>query len=121
MDSLCRPVNATQLKLVSEHEWSVFLAAWLQQQGYLVHYERQSGFMGAEGRWRGSGPKGKPDLTIVKGGQVWLAELKKENGSLTPDQRAWRDELGERGRVWKPRDWPTIKFEFGQKIQPNPS
>ena len=118
MDALCRPVNKTQLKLVSEHDWSVFLVGWLRGQGYLVHYERKSGFMGAEG-WRGSGPKGKPDLTIVLAGQVWLAELKKENGSLTPDQRIWREALGGRGRVWKPHDWPAIRFEFGRETRPN--
>ena len=118
MDALCRDVNKPQLKLVAEHDWSVFLVGWLREQGYLVHYERLSGHTGASGEWRGSGPKGKPDLTIVLGGQVWLAELKKESGSLTPDQRIWREELGERGRVWKPRDWPAIKFEFGRETRP---
>lgn len=119
MDALCRDVNKTQLKLISEHDWSVFLVYWLQEQGYLVHYERQSGFMGMDGQWRGSGPKGKPDLTIARGGQVWLSELKRESGTLRPDQRIWRAALGERGRVWKPHDWPAIKSEFGRETRPS--
>jgi hypothetical protein len=36
-------------------------------------------------------PKGWPDLTLAKGLRLVIAELKAENGVVTPEQEAWLD------------------------------
>ena len=67
------------------------------------------------------GDKGFPDLVLVKGGRLILAELKKEDGHLTQSQGEWLvalkgvslpgDPDGPRSFryfVWWPSDWETI-------------
>ena len=112
LDAFCRDSNKPALKLISEHDWSVFLVGWLRERGWLVHYERQSGYKATDGSWRGSGPRGKPDLTLAKDGRVLLIELKKENGRTSPDQDEWLAAAGDNARLWRPRDWPDIQREF---------
>ena len=57
---------------------------------------------------------GFPDLVMVRGGRLIFAELKREGGNPTPEQRIWLAELGDVGRyslgnvrcyLWKPSDW----------------
>lgn len=51
--------------------------------------------------------KGYLDLTIV-GSTLAIVELKKQNGSLEPEQREWMARLRSAGiytDVWKPADW----------------
>ena len=100
--------SPADLRDVSEHSLSVAVCAYAEQEGWLVHYERQSGHMGQDGKWRGSGPKGRPDLTLAKAGRILLAELKTEKGRLSPEQEAWLAALGEYGRLWRPRDAKAI-------------
>jgi hypothetical protein len=63
---------------------------------------------------------GYPDLTLVRGGRLIFAELKKEGGKVTPEQRAWLTELGDVARysmgnvavyTWKPSDWHSGEIE----------
>jgi len=96
------------LRTVSEHNFSVAVVAFARDHGWLVHYERRSGHVGADGQWRGSGPKGKPDLTLARDGKVLLVELKKEKEKPSPEQEAWLLALGPHGRLWRPRDAATI-------------
>ncbi len=57
-------------------------------------------------------PPGFPDLVLVKPPRVIFAELKTENGKLTPHQQFWLDMLGQCPGVevytWRPSDWNTI-------------
>lgn len=92
------------LRSISEHDFSVAVVAFAKEHGWLVHYERHSGHVGANGRWRGSGPKGKPDLTLGRDGTVLLVELKTEQGKPSQEQIAWLKALGDYGRLWRPRD-----------------
>lgn len=55
-------------------------------------------------------PPGFPDLVLVKD-RVLYRELKVKGGSLTPDQRAWRDRLASAGAdwaAWTPDLWDEI-------------
>jgi hypothetical protein len=96
------------LRAILELDFNKAIVAYAQSQGFLVHYERRSGHVGKDGQWRGSGPKGKPDLTLARGGVVLLAELKRETGKPSPEQLEWLEALGEHGRLWKPRDAGAI-------------
>lgn len=54
--------------------------------------------------------KGFPDLVIV-GTAVIYAELKKQNGRQTPDQKKWQEALlaaGQHAYLWRPADMPHI-------------
>lgn len=60
---------------------------------------------------------GFPDLVLVRRGVLIFAELKAENGKVTPEQQAWIDALdqvdADEGKmwalVWRPSDWPAIE------------
>ena len=55
---------------------------------------------------------GFPDLVLVRGPRLVVAELKTAAGRVTPDQRAWLDALHGCGppevHLWRPDDWPTV-------------
>lgn len=56
-------------------------------------------------------PSGFPDLVLVRGDRVIFAELKKENGKVSPHQTAWLTALTATPAevyVWRPSDWPDV-------------
>lgn len=63
------------------------------------------------------GDKGLPDLVLARDGVVILAELKSDKGKPTDDQVLWLEALGGHGRLWAPKDWPTIQAEL-RKVRP---
>jgi hypothetical protein len=56
---------------------------------------------------------GFPDLVLVRGDRLVFAELKRERGRVTTEQRHWLAALGEVTRVdarlWRPSDWRSIE------------
>ena len=56
---------------------------------------------------------GFPDLVMVRGPRLVMAELKSERGRLTEPQEAWLAELGAVQTLdtfeWRPADWPAIE------------
>ena len=58
------------------------------------------------------GHPGAPDLILARDGRVILAELKRHNGRVSPDQRLWLSALGEHARLWRPQDWAEIIEEL---------
>lgn len=61
------------------------------------------------------GDAGLPDLILARNGVVLLVELKTDRGRVTAAQRAWLDQLGGHGRLWRPRDWPNVLEELRGK------
>jgi hypothetical protein len=55
---------------------------------------------------------GWPDVTLVRPPRLIIAELKTDDGRLTPAQEKWLALLkcvpGISVFVWRPRDWPKI-------------
>jgi len=54
-----------------------------------------------------SGDAGFPDFVAVRGDRLLFAEVKGESGSLSPEQREWRDALvaaGAEWYCWRPQD-----------------
>lgn len=88
------------------------LAGWL-----CVHYRPGKT---QRGRWVTplSGDKGAPDLLLAKDGRVLLAELKRDGGKPTPEQRAWLAELGGHGRLWRPANWEAVLLDLGVTQRP---
>lgn len=58
----------------------------------------------------GADGKGFPYLVLVRGGEIIFAELKSENGKLSPEQETWRFALDSVSLcvVWRPSDWDAI-------------
>lgn len=59
--------------------------------------------------------KGFPDTVAVRE-RVVYAELKRDDGRRTPDQRMWGDRLiaaGQEYYCWRPADWPQIERVMG--------
>src|SRR5262249_33147361 len=59
---------------------------------------------------------GFPDLVLVRGGTVLVAELKVGNNRLSPPQRAWLAAFAAAGipaHVWRPADWPQVERLLG--------
>lgn len=57
--------------------------------------------------------KGFPDFVMVRGGRLIFAELKTEDGKVTPEQQEWLDLLGASGKcevyLWRPSNWDEIQ------------
>lgn len=55
---------------------------------------------------------GYPDLTLVRGDRLLLAELKRDGGKLTPAQTEWLRALAQvrtvEARLWTPASWDAI-------------
>ncbi len=72
----------------------------------------------AGGRWmtpKQADSKGFPDLVLARGERLIFAELKSENGRMSPEQDAWMDALRFTGAtlaVWMPHHWPIIEQEL---------
>ena len=55
---------------------------------------------------------GFPDLVLIRGHQILVAELKVGNRKATPEQRQWLEAFaGARVRafIWTPADWKEIE------------
>jgi hypothetical protein len=68
----------------------------------------------SNGRWITpyEGHSGLPDLILARNGRVLLVELKSATGRVSGDQRAWLQEAGSNGRLWRPQHWDLILAEL---------
>lgn len=103
--------------LWSEEQFTDALIAYARAHGWLAcHFRAAWTHKGY--RTPVQGDTAAPDVILVRGGILILAELKSQKGSLAPKQREWRDALEvvayyARGavemHVWRPADWPAIQ------------
>src|SRR5688572_30665662 len=97
--------------LISERDWQRQVTDAAELFGWTWAHFRPA--MTSKG-WRTpvSGPMGAgfPDLIMVRGGELILAELKSQDGQLTPDQRDVLEILGRAVPVytWRPADLPAV-------------
>src|SRR6266702_2186844 len=68
----------------------------------------------SDGKWKTpyEGDSGLPDLILARNGRVLLVELKSAAGKATADQRAWLQEAGSNGRLWRRQHWEQIFAEL---------
>ncbi len=97
--------------LVSERDWMRQVTDAAEMFGWTWAHFRPA--MTSKG-WRTpvSGPMGAgfPDLILCRGDRLVLAELKSQDGRLTPDQRAVLDVLRPAAEVytWRPTDLMAV-------------
>ncbi len=105
-------MNNKEVRGLSEKEFSVAIREFAESHGWLVHYQGRTGGFGRDGvTWRSNAPKGFPDMFMVRAERAVAAELKRQSGSTTPEQRAWLSALGEtcvESYLWKPADASEI-------------
>ncbi len=58
--------------------------------------------------------RGFPDLLLIRGSRIIFAELKRDGGKPTADQRRVLDVLGKAAEayVWMPKDWDFLEREL---------
>ena len=99
---------AADLRAIREYDYQVAITKYLESDGWAVQYFRKSAVEGKDGRWRGLGGAGWPDVIAVKGPRMLALEVKSEAGRPTPEQRVWIAALngvpGIEAMVVKPRD-----------------
>jgi hypothetical protein len=90
------PPRQTEAQFLAQVRKAAKLLGWAT---YHVHDSRRS-------------EAGFPDLVLTRRPRVIFAELKSDRGKVTPQQRAWMDELracGQEVYLWKPSYWPAIE------------
>lgn len=91
------------------------------EQGFqeqIIQLARIAGFEHIYHTWRSDhSPAGFPDLLLLKGGCLIVAELKSNKGQLTPEQYFWLCEFQKipscESYLWCPEDWDEIKKVLG--------
>jgi hypothetical protein len=97
---------------VSEADWQRTVVETAEALGWVVcHTRRSFGGMG-QGWVTATTLKGWPDLVLIRPPRLVFAELKKESGRLTDDQRRVLELLskcdGAETHVWRPSDWHEV-------------
>jgi hypothetical protein len=94
-----RQLNRT----MSEKQFQQLVVDYAETRGWHWHHETDSRLSRA----------GLPDLLLCRPPRVVFAELKAQDGRLSPPQQRWISLLsrcpGVAVHVWRPDDWPTIE------------
>lgn len=100
------------LRAVLERDFSIAIREYAEGNGWLCEYRFRSAVKLSNGQYRGTGPAGFPDMTLVRNGRLVMAELKAERGTIRPEQQAWLTALAEvpgvSSYLWKPSDSSTV-------------
>ena len=105
------PASRAIASLITERAWQAQVTDLAKVLGWPHAYFRPAR---TERGWRTpvSGPKGAgfPDLVLVRGDRLVFAELKAQDGRLTPDQRHVLGVLGKAAEchVWRPADLNAV-------------
>lgn len=77
----------------------------------VVQFAKLSGWLVYHTHDSRRSPEGFPDLVLVRGPRLVVAELKSETGVLSPAQKEWISALSRTAEtyVWRPSDWPEIE------------
>lgn len=91
---------------ITEADWQGFVTSYAALRGWAVYHTYDSRRSAA----------GFPDLVMLRGGRLVVAELKSAKGKTTPAQRRWLDAFGEVAAVadtvevycWRPTDEAAV-------------
>lgn len=98
--------------LMTEAELQKWVIDLAHLRGWLITHYRPAATRRGRFLTHLQGDKGGPDLLLARNSVVILAELKSSKGRLTPEQRAWRDQIGDIYRLWRPSDLEAIINEL---------
>lgn len=81
------PKKTPTASVMTEEELSIAIIQAALFLGWKCHHDRRSDLA------RQQGTPGFPDLVLIRGGRIWMLELKSDSGHLTRDQLAWQLEM----------------------------
>lgn len=98
----------------SEAQFQAAIIEYAQARGWKVHAERPAR---SDKGWRTAiqGDAGFPDLVLARNGQIFVLELKGQNGRVSDAQEKWIAAISPLmvllpvARVVRPSDWPWIE------------
>lgn len=97
---------------VLEAHWQTTVLDMAERFGWIVaHFRRTRTAAGTVITPVAADGKGFPDLVLARD-RVLFVELKKNDGSLSPEQKTWRRRLlaaGAEHHVWRPRDADDVE------------
>lgn len=107
---------------ITEREWQAQVVQLARLHGFLVAHFRSVCVRRKNGSIHWQTPveadgEGFPDLLCVRPGRILAAELKRDGGRITAEQRAWLrafEAAGVPAYVWMPRDWDEVQEVLGQ-------
>jgi VRR-NUC domain len=111
---------------LKEGEWQRQVIQLAQLHGWRVAHFRSVCVARQDGSTSWQTPveadgEGFPDLLLCKPGKIIVAELKRDEGRVTPDQREWLrtfELAGVEAYTWRPRDWTEVQAVLGGQIVP---
>lgn len=103
------------LRTITEEAWKNTVVELAHRSGWLVTFipdrfhfiAKKTGMMSMTAM----GDAGAPDLLMVGPRSVLHVELKRETGTIKPDQIVWRDQIlraGGEWYCWRPRDYDAV-------------
>lgn len=108
---------------LTEAAWQAQIVGLARVYGWAHIYHAPDGghVPAGAGRRRVAGgqlPEGRgfPDLVLVKGPRLIVAELKSRTGRIGPGQREWLDAFyiaGAEAYIWRPADWDKVQAILG--------
>jgi len=112
----------TQALTVTEAQLQAAVIELAQLCGWLVAHFRPAR---TQHGWRtpvSADGAGFPDLVMVRGDRLVVAELKAKRGRVSPDQQAWLAAFsqvpGIEVHLWRPSDWDAIESTLTRKETP---
>lgn len=103
------------LRSIDETAWQAHVEAFARLgrwRWYHAPANRPSVGRGGKAFHRQTVNPGFPDLVLVRGPRLLAVELKRETGTVSPDQLAWLEAMAGAGAevgVWRPRDRDVVE------------
>ena len=101
-----------RLPPMTESAWQTQVIAFARLHGWRVAHFRPA--MNRRGEWQTAvqaDGAGFPDLVLVKPGHCIVAELKRDGGRVSEEQRVWLQAFEAAGipaYTWRPLDWDEV-------------
>lgn len=111
-----------KLPPMTESQWQAQVVQFAKLNSWRVAHFRSVRISRANGTTHWATPveadgEGFPDLLCVRPGLILAAELKRDGGRVSAEQKAWLrafEAAGVPAYVWMPRDWDEVQEVLGQ-------
>ena len=106
------------LRRITEASWQRTVIGLARAHGWRFYHPPRAGIR-AGGTVRHT-VAGFPDLVMVRGPRIVFAELKRQTGTVTPQQQGWLDDLRRASvevYVFRPSDLPEVRRVLSRRAE----